>query len=581
MLCLSLASLPAIAGQETANQQLLQWIEQENTASAIELARRLDEDPTTDFDLTIALARLARALEKSGEIETASEFYRRAVDASQRPPAKNLPLKTVVIIRLAAASAIVQTTDYPSALDLISPVFADDPNQLGDAQRKLAVAICLQVGAKSLRENEPIRAGKAYDLASAHAAATDRATALLGTAWAAVRQPSEPQLAVAKLAEFIAEFPAHPESPQAVRACLQCVRLSASETDPPLIPAAVQSWLLSTAKAGDGTTLDAPLSAAAIRIAVDQDDSMAWSNSVQRLAQTDQSGQLLSDLLSELPPAEATRLATIVLSPTEPDGAGWQPLPAAREAVARWAGRSSNWTLLAAAAELEQPATPSASRNTGVERLFAESLMQLGRIQESKQWWDYLVDVRGETEFSTLLRCAEAETTVGSDAALADRRIEAAQAAAAADDGKTALVNVLRAELQVRRTDFDGARATLESIVRTADTDASIRCRAQWLIGETYYLQQQYAAAIDAYRRVEGIAGADESSGQWIAACLVQSGKSFEQLGRTREAALCYGNLLHRFPDTAYARLARLRMAVLVPDQRPGDAPSTPQPIRR
>ena len=161
------------------------------------------------------------------------------------------------------------------------------------------------------------------------------------------------------------------------------------------------------------------------------------------------------------------------------------------------------------------------------------------------------MDTRHADDFSTLLRCAEAETAVGSDAGDAQRRIDAARAAAADDRFQQSLVDLLDAELSIRRSEFDQARGMLEKVVRMNETEASLRGRAQWLIGETHYLQQDFADAIEAYRRVEGI----DPGGMWVSAALVQAGKSFEQLGRTREAAVCYGNLLNRFADTAHAEL--------------------------
>jgi TolA-binding protein len=86
-------------------------------------------------------------------------------------------------------------------------------------------------------------------------------------------------------------------------------------------------------------------------------------------------------------------------------------------------------------------------------------------------------------------------------------------------------------------------------------------------------LQQDFADAVEAYRRVEGI----DPNGMWVAAAMVQAGKSFEQLGRTREAAVCYSNLLSRFADTSHAALARRRLAAISPDANPStDSSSTP-----
>jgi hypothetical protein len=144
-----------------------------------------------------------------------------------------------------------------------------------------------------------------------------------------------------------------------------------------------------------------------------------------------------------------------------------------------------------------RPDDPDATRSVAVERLFAEALTQLGRLKESKLWWDHLVDHHSVDDFGTLLRCAEAETSVGSNTELAQQRIDAARDAAVGQPLRVALAGLLAAELEIRRTKFDPARETLMSVVQATDVDASIRSRAQWLVGETYYLQQKFAEAID------------------------------------------------------------------------------------
>ena len=121
------------------------------------------------------------------------------------------------------------------------------------------------------------------------------------------------------------------------------------------------------------------------------------------------------------------------------------------------------------------------------------------------------------------------------------------------------------------------ARSLLEQVIRSAETEASLRGRAQWLIGETYYLQREFVQAIEAYRRVEGI----DPGGIWVSASLVQAGKSFEQLGRTRDAAVCYGILLSRFADTSHAQIARRRLAAIAPHAHPTKVNSSQQTIRR
>jgi len=153
------------------------------------------------------------------------------------------------------------------------------------------------------------------------------------------------------------------------------------------------------------------------------------------------------------------------------------------------------------------------------------------------------------------------ETSGGTHASLAEQRIAAAREAAADDRFRLTLVNLLDAELAIRQSDFDQARALLESVVRESDTSANLRGRGQWLIGETWYLQQRFANSIEAYRLVEGI----DPGGDWVAASLLQAGKAFEQLDRPQEASVCYGHLLRRFAESPYAATARSRMAALSP----------------
>ncbi len=334
------------------------------------------------------------------------------------------------------------------------------------------------------------------------------------------------------------------------------------------------------ANKNDLDQFDADLCMLGILTATRRNDAAATTNLIQRLTQIDQSGPTTEKLLSTLPDSDAERIAVAILSPSLADDSAETESPAAREATARWAAGSGRWSMLATAAELVQPTDDDPANSVIVQRLFAESLMQVGRVHQSKLWWDHLIDQESVADFPALLRCAEAETAVGNNAPLAQQRIDAAREAAGEDAFRVALADLLDAELQIRRTQFDPARSTLGSITQTTAVDASIRARAQWLIGETYYLQQKFSDAIDAYRQVEGIAATGDGDSRWVSAALVQAGKSFEQLGRTREAALCYGNLLDRFPDSAHARLASQRMAAIEP-QRHGDAPNSSQTIRR
>ncbi|MFK8110665.1 MAG: tol-pal system YbgF family protein [Rubripirellula sp.] len=587
--------------------QLDALIASQDTAQAMEVARELDGEPRDSIDLTLSLARLARELEKANKLESAAEFFQRSVVASDRPAAARLPADTRVLIRVAAAAVFVRASKLPAAIAAIKPVLESD-SQTGEKHRQRAVAICLQVGAASLSGGAPTTASEAYSLALKNADPKQRATAMLGDAWATAIQNDRPLDAAKKLATFIDAYPDHTDTPRAARACAECLKQADRQADSDamladllnrwpnsetamevirshqdlaidLVPTAVRQWIIQKANADDMKAFGAKTTMLGMLIATRLNEVNAWSNLAKHLAKIDKSGQAISEVLNSLSEskqdAEAERLATQFIAGSE----GFDVSERAREAACRWAGRTQRWSMLALASESEDAAQGNAKRTVTVERLFAEALMQTGQVEAARKWWNSLVDRRRVDDFATLLRCAEAETSVGEDAEVAEQRIKAARKAAGDDRFNLALLNLLEAELSIRRMDFDAARSLLESVVRSSETEAGLRGRAQWLIGETHYLQQDFSAAIESYRLVEGIDG----GGMWVSAALLQAGKSFEQLGRTREATVCYGNLVSRFADSSHAKVARQRLAAITPnsDKTPSNDSPSRQTIRR
>ncbi len=220
--------------------------------------------------------------------------------------------------------------------------------------------------------------------------------------------------------------------------------------------------------------------------------------------------------------------------------------------------------MLALVTQQLRPATPSPegeianTHRLAIDRMLAESLMQTRRSKDALLWWDAIIDVQGADDFATLLRGAEASVAHGSldNAAM---RLSHATGAAQDDAFNLSLVRMLEAELAIRKARMDEARDLLSTIVRATESAAELRPRAQWLIGETFFLQARYGEAIDAYRRVDAL----DSEGEWAAAALLQAGKAFEKLMKSREAATCYTALLSRFSDTPHASQARMRLAQL------------------
>ncbi len=82
---------------------------------------------------------------------------------------------------------------------------------------------------------------------------------------------------------------------------------------------------------------------------------------------------------------------------------------------------------------------------------------------------------------------------------------------------------------------------------------------AQWMIGETYFMQKQYNQAIKAYHRVESL----YDYPRWQAAALLQAGKCHEMVGRWSEAMELYARIVNDYAQTRFADKAvkRLRVA--------------------
>jgi TolA-binding protein len=104
---------------------------------------------------------------------------------------------------------------------------------------------------------------------------------------------------------------------------------------------------------------------------------------------------------------------------------------------------------------------------------------------------------------------------------------------------------------------LDEARKQYQKVVRSPQGGKTETAAiAQWMIGESYLLQEQYAAAIREYLRVETL----YAYPHWQAAALLQAGKCYEQLGQWKSAGDAYARLLKLYAKTEFASEARERL---------------------
>jgi TolA-binding protein len=120
-------------------------------------------------------------------------------------------------------------------------------------------------------------------------------------------------------------------------------------------------------------------------------------------------------------------------------------------------------------------------------------------------------------------------------------------------------VDYLLGRYAMNRAEFETARAAYERVTRsTTGGKSETAAMAQWMIGETYFMQKKYNRAIQAYHRVEIL----YEYPRWQAAALLQAGKCHEMLGRWKEAIELYSQILEDYSTTTIAEKAAQRLRV-------------------
>jgi len=120
------------------------------------------------------------------------------------------------------------------------------------------------------------------------------------------------------------------------------------------------------------------------------------------------------------------------------------------------------------------------------------------------------------------------------------------------------------------QADFDGARRLYQKVIRAErGGKTETAAMAQWMIGESYFHQKDFAAALREYLRVEIL----YAYPTWQAGALLQAGKCHELLGQWKDAVEVYDRLLKVYPQTTFTDEARRRLQAA--RQHAGDQPPT------
>ncbi|HET6882911.1 MAG TPA: tetratricopeptide repeat protein [Pirellulales bacterium] len=104
---------------------------------------------------------------------------------------------------------------------------------------------------------------------------------------------------------------------------------------------------------------------------------------------------------------------------------------------------------------------------------------------------------------------------------------------------------------------FDDARAAYRRVVKsTSGEKTETAAKAQWMIGETFFHQKNYEAALKEYLKVEIL----YDFPTWQAAALFEAAKCHEHLGELKHAADLYQRLIKNFPESPLAKDAAERL---------------------
>lgn len=135
-------------------------------------------------------------------------------------------------------------------------------------------------------------------------------------------------------------------------------------------------------------------------------------------------------------------------------------------------------------------------------------------------------------------------------------------------------VDYLLGRCSSSRGEFSEAREAYEKVVRSpVGGQSETAAMAQWMIGESYFHQQQYSDAIDAYQKVKTL----YPYPQWQAASLLQAAKCYELKNDPRQAITLYAQLLRDHADSSYAEEASKRLLKLDPSSATSGSATTAQ----
>ncbi len=170
------------------------------------------------------------------------------------------------------------------------------------------------------------------------------------------------------------------------------------------------------------------------------------------------------------------------------------------------------------------------------------------RIKEKREPWMAMIPLRHAQSLAQQKQWADAQAiaaTIEKDFPNFEQQYE---------------VDYLLGRCFADKGEFDSARQAYKKALRSAAGEKTeTAAMAQWMIGETYFHQKKYEAALRAYSGIEFV----YDYPVWQAAALLQAGKCRELLGEPAKAGEAYRKILKSYPNTSFAKDAAKLLAQL------------------
>ncbi|MEM6691456.1 MAG: tetratricopeptide repeat protein [Planctomycetota bacterium] len=500
----------------------------------------------------------ARQAQIDGDVKLAAQWYAESINMIIESEEDSLWLERLPTVTFARWITLQKAGERPNASDIEALEKAMDAWNSEQCLR--GSLVLLRLALDELKAGRFDLAGSLYRHAQVITPEDLRPKAALGEAWSIYAKGDRPGDSLSALGRFLADFPDHRDAETAALAAFEIWGHHSLRSQ------AFDQWLLEHAEL-DSPRFDSSIRGYVISQLLPNADEAATDRMISAISRVDDK-ELIEVLFESVSSAQRERIVLDWMS------GGAADLSTSALAVASKRARSDrSWDVLVQLSRQLEVSQLTSKTHPEVIFAVAESLVQTGRVSASLPWWNALIDLHPTDDLAIHIRRAEAEVSAGPDVSVARTRVSDLRRRLIESDSELTvsaepMIDSLAAELAIREADLPRARGLLERVIRGVEIPMVMKARAQWLIGETYALNGMYVEAIEAYRLVESIATGkqgelDRQATPWVAASLVQAGAAFEQLGRTRQAQMCYGSLLSRFGDSPHAEQARLRVASL------------------